>query len=206
MSKTKGGLMYLGKDATTEGNLELGKVSDVAISSLGETYYLVEKGKDPKTRYYFTQEDVLASNARVVTRSVREFTDDIAKRSHFLCALYGVEVRDVTNNHVGVLDNFVASPQGALVVIEDAKGNALLGRYSDLDLTQLSKFAILKKIPAQETFDKLLKNVKRDALLTKGISCDLSSVARDEGLLSRIRKKLTQSEEDRIITDRALVD
>ncbi len=198
--------MYLGKDATTEGNLELGKVSDVAISSIGEIYYLVEKGKDPKTRYYFTQEDVLSSNARVVTRSVREFTDDIAKRSHFLCALYGVEVRDVTNNRVGVLDNFVASPQGALVVIEDAKGNALLGRYSDLDLTRLSKFAILKQMPAQDAFDKLLKNINRDALLTKGIGCDLSSVARDEGLLSRIRKKLAQSEEDRIVTDQALLD
>jgi hypothetical protein len=37
--------MYLGKDATTEGNLELGKVSDVAISNVGEIYYLVEKGK-----------------------------------------------------------------------------------------------------------------------------------------------------------------
>jgi hypothetical protein len=198
--------MYLGKDATTEGNLELGKVSDVAISSIGEIYYLVEKGKDPKTRYYFTQEDVLSSNARVVTRSVREFTDDIAKRSHFLCALYGVEVRDVTNNRVGVLDNFVSSPQGALVVIEDAKGDALLGRYSDLDLTRLSKFAILKQMPAQDTFDKLLKNINRDALLTKGIGCDLSSVARDEGLLSRIRKKLAQSEEDRIVTDQALLD
>ena len=94
--------MYLGKDATTEDHIELGKVSDVSISSVGEVYYLVEKGKDPNTRYYFTQEDVLASNERVVTRSVREFTDDIAKRSHFLCALYGVEVRDTTNRRVGV--------------------------------------------------------------------------------------------------------
>jgi hypothetical protein len=206
MGKTEGRPMYLGKDATTEDNVELGKVSDVAISSLGEIYYLVEKGKDPSTRYYFAQEDVLASNERVVTRSVREFTDDIAKRSHFLCALYGVEVRDITNNRIGVLDNFVASPQGALVVIEDAEGNTLLGRYSDLDLTRLSKFAKLKQLPAQDTFDKLLKDTKRDALLTKGISCDLSSVPRDEGLLSRIRKKLAQSEEDRIITDQALLD
>ena len=117
--------MYLGKDVTTEDSMELGKVSDVSISSSGEVYYLVEKGKDPNIRYYFTQEDVLASNERVVTRFVGEFTDDIAKRSHFLCALYGVEVRDTTNNRVGVLDNFVASPEGALVVIEDAKGNAL---------------------------------------------------------------------------------
>jgi hypothetical protein len=198
--------MYLGKDATTEDHIELGKVSDVSISSVGEVYYLVEKGKDPNTRYYFTQEDVLASNERVVTRSVREFTDDIAKRSHFLCALYGVEVRDTTNRRVGVLDNFIASPQGALVVIEDAEGKALLGRYRDLDLTQLSKFAVIKQLPAQDTCDKLLKNINRDALLTNGINCDLSSVARDEGLLSRIRKKLAQSEEDRIVTDEALLD
>jgi hypothetical protein len=62
--------MYLGKDATTEGNLELGKVSDVAISSLGETYYLVEKGKDPKTRYYFTQE-VYRRYSKTITFLVR---------------------------------------------------------------------------------------------------------------------------------------
>jgi len=198
--------MYLGKDATTEEHIELGKVSDVSISSGGEVYYLVEKGKDPNTRYYFTQEDVLASNKRVVTHSVREFTDDIAKRSHFLCALYGVEVRDTNNRRVGVIDNFIASPQGALVVIEDAEGKALLSRYRDLDLTQLSKFAVLKQLPAQDTCDKLLKNINRDALLTKGINCDLSSVARDEGLLSRIREKLAQSEEDRIVTDQALLD
>jgi hypothetical protein len=198
--------MYLGKDATTEDHIELGKVSDVSISSVGEVYYLVEKGKDPNTRYYFTQEDVLASNERVVTRSVREFTDDIAKRSHFLCALYGVEVRDTTNRRVGVLDNFIESPQGALVVIEEAKGKALLGQYRDLDLTRLSKFAVIKQLPAQDTCDKLLKNINRDALLTKGIKCDLSSVARDEGLLSRIREKLAQSEEDRIVTDQALLD
>jgi hypothetical protein len=198
--------MYLGKDATTEDHIELGKVSDVSISSVGEVYYLVEKGKDPNTRYYFTQEDVLASNERVVTRSVREFTDVIAKRSHFLCALYGVEVRDATNHRVGVIDNFVASPEGALVVIEDAEGKALLGRYRDFDLTRLSKFAILKQLSAQDSFDKDLKNINRDALLTKGINCDLSSVARDEGLLSRIRKKLAQSEEDRIVTDEALLD
>jgi ribosomal 30S subunit maturation factor RimM len=198
--------MYLGKDATTEDKTELGKVSDVAVSSQGEVYYLVEKGKVPTTRYYFTQEDVLTSNERVVTRSVREFTDDIAKRSHFLCALYGVEVRDTTNHSFGVIDNFAASPEGALVVIEDAEGNTLLGRYRDLDLTRLSKFAILKQLPAQDSFDKHLKNINRDELLTKGISCDLSGVAADEGLLSRIRKKLAQSEEDRIITDQALVD
>jgi hypothetical protein len=198
--------MYLGKDVATEGNMELGKVSDVAVSSQGEVYYLVEKGKDLNTRYYFSQEDVLTSNERVVTRSVREFTDDIAKRSHFLCALYGVEVRDTTNNRVGVLDNFIASPQGALVVIEDAEGNALLGRYRDLDLTRLSKFAILKQLPAQDFLDKNLKTINRNALLTKGTSCDLSNIAKDEGLLSRIRKKLAQSEEDRIITDQALID
>jgi hypothetical protein len=198
--------MYLGKDATTEDHIELGKVSDVAVSSQGEVYYLVEKGKDPNTRYYFTQKDVLASNERVVTRSVREFTDVIAKRSHFLCALYGVEVRDATNHRVGVIDNFVASPEGALVVIEDAEGKALLGRYRDFDLTRLSKFAILKQLSAQDSFDKDLKNINRNALLTKGISCDLSSVAKDESLLSRIRKKLAQSEEDRIVTDQALID
>jgi ribosomal 30S subunit maturation factor RimM len=198
--------MYLGKDVATEGNMELGKVSDVAVSSQGEVYYLVEKGKDLNTRYYFSQEDVLTSNERVVTRSVREFTDDIAKRSHFLCALYGVEVRDTANNRVGVLDNFIASPQGALVVIEDAEGNALLGPYRDLDLTRLSKFAILKQLPTQDFFDKNLKTINRNALLTKGTSCDLSNIAKDEGLLSRMRKKLAQSEEDRIITDQALID
>ena len=198
--------MYLGKDATTEDHVELGKVSDVSISSVGEVYYLVEKGEDPNTRYYFTQEEVLSSNERVVTRSIREFTDDLAKRSHFLCALYGVEVRDTSNNRVGALDNFLASPEGALVVIEDAKGNALVGRYRDLDLTRLSKFAILKQLPAQDSFDEYLKDINRDVLLTKGINCDLSSVAKDEGLLSRIRKKLARSDEDRIITDQALID
>ncbi len=198
--------MYLGKDATTVDNLELGKVSDVAVSSLGEVYYLVEKGEDPNTRYYFAQEDVQTSNKRVVTHHIRAFTDDIAKRSHFLCVLYGVEVRDATNQHVGVIDNFLAAPQGALVVIEDDNGNSLLGYYSDLDLTQLSKFAVIKQLPAQDSFDKYLKNINRNALLTKGISCDLSEVAKDEGLLSRIRKKLAQSEGDRVIADRALVD
>ncbi|MGZ7138863.1 MAG: hypothetical protein ACXVI7_11825, partial [Halobacteriota archaeon] len=84
--------------------------------------------------------------------------------------------------------------------------NALVGRYRDLDLTRLSKFAILKRLPAQDSFDEYLKDINRDTLLTKGISCDLSSVAQDEGLLSRIRKKLVQSEEDRIIADRALID
>jgi hypothetical protein len=117
-----------------------------------------------------------------------------------------VEVRDATNHRVGVIDNFVASPEGALVVIEDAEGKALLGRYRDFDLTRLSKFAILKQLSAQDSFDKDLKNINRNALLTKGISCDLSSVAKDEGLLSRIRKKLAQSEEDRIVTDQALID
>jgi hypothetical protein len=198
--------MYLGKDATTVDNLELGKVSDVAVSSLGEVYYLVEKGEDPKTRYYFTQEDVQTFNERVVTRLVREFSDDIAKRSQFLCTLYGVEVRDASNRRVGEIDNFLASPEGALVVIEDLEGNPLLGRYQDLDLTRLSKYAVLKQLPAQDSFDKLLKNINKDALLAKGISCDLSGVAQDEGLLSRIRKKLAQSEENRVIADRALVD
>lgn len=198
--------MYLGKDATTEDNLELGKVSDIAISNEGDVYYLVEKGEDPNTRYYFTQEDVQKSNERVVARTVRQFTNDTAKKSHFLCALYGMEVRDPANSRVGVIDNFVASPEGALVVIEDPEGNVLLGRYRDLDLTRMSKFAVLKQLPAQDSFDKLLKNVDRNNLLTKGIACDLSEVATQEGLLTRIRKKLKQSEEDRIIADRALVD
>src|SRR5664279_2131087 len=176
--------MYLGKDVTTEDDMELGKVSDVSISSSGEVYYLVEKGEDPNIRYYFTQEDVLTSNERVVARSVGEFTDDTAKRSHFLCALYGVEVRDATNKRVGVLDNFVASPEGALVVIEDAKGNALVGRYRDLDLTRLSKFAILKQLPAQDSFDEYLKDINRDALLT---NCLLyTSPSPRDGLLSRM--------------------
>jgi len=120
--------MYLGKDAVT-GNVDLGKVSDVAVSSEGEVYYLVEKGEKPSTRYYFTEEDVQTSNAQVVAHSVKEFTDDMAKRSHFLCTLYGVEVRDINNDRIGVIDNFVPSPDGALVVIEDPQGNAVLGRY-----------------------------------------------------------------------------
>jgi len=198
--------MYLGKSAVTEDNLELGKVSDVAISNEGDVYYLVEKGENPDTRYYFTQQDVQTSNGRVVTRTAREFTNDTAKQSHFLCALYGVEVRDTANSRLGVIDNFVASPEGALVVIEDPEGSVLLGRYRDLDLTRLSKFAVLKQLPAQDSFDKHLKNVDKNKLLTKGIACDLSEVATHEGLLTRIRKKLEQSEEDRIIADRALID
>ncbi|MGZ4852627.1 MAG: hypothetical protein ACXV3D_05505 [Halobacteriota archaeon] len=198
--------MYLGKDAATADNLELGKVSDVAISNEGDIYYLVEKGENLETRYYFTQQDVQTSDGRVVTHSAREFTNDIAKRSHFLCALYGVEVRDTANSLLGVIDNFVASPEGALVVIEDPHGSALLGRYRDLDLTRLSKFAVLKQLPPQDSFDLYLKNVDKHKLLTKGIACDLSKVATHEGLLTRIRKKLEQSEEDRIIADRALID
>jgi hypothetical protein len=186
--------------------LELGKVSDVAISNEGDIYYLVEKGENLDTRYYFTQQDVQTSDGRVVTHSAREFTNDIAKRSHFLCALYGVEVRDTANSRLGVIDNFVASPEGALVVIEDPHGSALLGRYRDLDLTRLSKFIVLKQLPAQDSFDQYLKNVDKNKLLTKGIACDLSKVATHEGLLTRIRKKLEQSEEDRIIADRALID
>jgi hypothetical protein len=198
--------MYLGKDAVTEDNLELGKVSDVAVSKEGDVYFLVEKGENPDVRYYFTQQDVQASNGRVVTRSAREFTDDAAKQSHFLCALYGVEVRDTASSSLGAIDNFMASPEGALVVIEDPDGSALLGRYRDLDLTRLSKFAVLKQLPAQDSFDKHLKNVDKNKLLTKGVACDLSEVAKHEGLLTRIRKKLEQSEEDRIIADRALID
>jgi hypothetical protein len=198
--------MYLGKDAVTEDNLELGKVSDVAVSKEGDVYFLVEKGENPGVKYYFTQQDVQASDGRVVTRRAREFTDDTAKQSHFLCALYGVEVRDTANSRLGAIDNFVASPEGALVVIEDPDGHALLGRYRDLDLTRLSKFAVLKQVPAQDSFDKHLKNIDKNKLLTKGIACDLSEVATHEGLLTRIRKKLEQSEEDRIIADRALID
>jgi ribosomal 30S subunit maturation factor RimM len=198
--------MYLGKDAVTEDNLELGKVSDVAVSKEGDVCFLVEKGENPDVRYYFTQQDVQASDGRVVTRSAREFTDDMAKQSHFLCALYGVEVRDTANSRLGVIDNFVASPEGALVVIEDPDSGPLLGRYRDLDLTRLSKFAVLKQVPAQDSFDKHLKNIDKNKLLTKGIACDLSEVATHEGLLTRIRKKIEQSEEDRIIADRALID
>jgi ribosomal 30S subunit maturation factor RimM len=190
----------------TKDNLELGKVSDVAVSSEGDVYYLVEKGEDPDTRYYFTQEDVQTSNERVVTHNVKEFTNDTAKQSHFLCALYGVEVRDPANSRLGVIDNFVASPEGAVVVIEDPEGRVLLGRYRDLDLTRMSKFAVLKQLPAQDSFDKPLKNVDRNKLLTKGIACDLGKAATQESLLTRIRKKLEQSEKDRIIADRALVD
>ena len=198
--------MYLGKDAVTEDNLELGKVSDIAVSKEGDVYFLVEKGENPDVRYYFTQQDVQASDGRVVTSSAREFTDDMAKQSHFLCALYGVEVRDTANSRLGAIDNFVASPEGALVVIEDPDGHALLGRYRDLDLTRLSKFAVLKQVPAQDSFDKHLKNIDKNKLLTRGLACDLSEVAKHEGLLTRIRKKLEQSEEDRIIADRALID
>ena len=198
--------MYLGKDAVTEDNMELGKVNDVAVSKEGDVYFLVEKGENSDVRYYFTQQDVQASDGRVVTRSAREFTDDTAKQSHFLCALYGVEVRDTANSRLGAIDNFVASPEGALVVIEDPDGSALLGRYRDLDLTQLSKFAVLKQLPAQDSFDKHLTNIDKNRLLTKGTACDLSGVAKHEGLLIRIRKKLEQSEEDRIIADRALID
>jgi ribosomal 30S subunit maturation factor RimM len=198
--------MYLGKDVATGDNLELGKVSDVAVSNEGDVFYLVEKGENPNMRYYFSQQDVQTSDGRVVTRSASEFTDDVAKRSHFLCALYGVEVRDTTNSRLGAIDNFVASPEGALVVIEDPQGSALLGRYRDLDLTRLSKFAMLKQLPPQDSFDNYLKNVDKNKLLTKGIACDLSKVATHESLLTRIRKKLEQSEEDRIIADRALID
>ena len=35
--------MYLGKDVTTEENLELGKVNDVGVSNQWDVYYLVEK-------------------------------------------------------------------------------------------------------------------------------------------------------------------
>jgi len=196
--------MYLGKDAVT-GNVDLGKVSDVAVSSEGEVYYLVEKGEKPSTRYYFTEEDVQTSNAQVVAHSVKEFTDDMAKRSHFLCTLYGVEVRDINNDRIGVIDNFVPSPDGALVVIEDPQGNAVLGRYRDLDLSGLSKFAVLRQPPSQDSLDKYLKSVGRKKLLTKRITCDLSRASKDERLLTRMRKKLAQTEEDRIIADRALV-
>jgi hypothetical protein len=96
--KTEERSMYFGKDATTEDNMELGKVSDLSISSLGEVYYLVEKGADPNARCYFTQEDVLTSNERVVTHAVQEFTDDIAKRSLFLWELYGAQVRNTANS------------------------------------------------------------------------------------------------------------
>jgi hypothetical protein len=65
---------------------------------------------------------------------------------------------------------------------------------------------VLNHLPAQNSFDKDLKDVDKNKLLTKGIACDLSSVASDEGLLSRIRRKLAQIEKGCIITDRALID
>jgi ribosomal 30S subunit maturation factor RimM len=198
--------VYLGKDAMTKDNTELGKVRDVAISSEGDVYFLVEKGENPDVRYYFTQQDVQQSDGQVVVRGARVFTNDVAKQSHFLCALYGVEVRDAANSRLGVIDNFVASPEGALVVIENPQGSALLGRYHDLDFTQLSKFAVLKQLPAQDSFDKYLKDVDKNKLLTTGITCDLNKVVAHESLLTRVRKRLQQSEEDRIIADRALID
>ncbi|MGZ4904359.1 MAG: hypothetical protein ACXV5I_06060 [Halobacteriota archaeon] len=198
--------MYIGKDAATTQNVDLGKVSDVGVSDDGNVYYLVERGEKPGTRYYFTQDDVQASNARVTVQTVHEFTDAMAKRSHLLCTLYGVDVHDTSGRRLGTIDNFVSSPAGALVVIETPEGTALLGFYHDLDLSHLSKAAVLTRQPPEDSFDQYIDRDKRDALLTKGVTCDLSRAGKKEGLLQRIRKRLRQSEEDRIIADLAEVD
>ncbi len=198
--------MYVGKDAVTAQNTDLGKVSDVGVSDDGEAYYLVERGEKPDVRYYFTQGDVQASNDRVTVQTVHEFTNAMAKRSHFLCTLYGLEVQDVSGQRLGAVDNFVSSPEGALVVIETKDGTALLGFYRDLDLAHVSKYAVLRQLPPQDSFDQYFDREKRDALLTKGLTCDLSRAGKKEGLLQRIRKRLKQSEEDRIIADLAEVD
>ncbi len=198
--------MYLGKDAATAQNIELGKVSDVGVSDGGEVYYLVEHGEKPGVRYYFTQDDVQESNGSVTVRTVSEFTDTMAKRSHLLCALSGAEVQDAKGHRLGTIDNFVASPAGALVVVETPQGTPLLGFYRDLDLTHLSKAAVLREQPPQESFDQYIDRDKREALLTKGVTCDLSRAHKKEGLLQRIRKRFRQTEEDRIISDLAEVD
>ncbi len=198
--------MYIGKDAATAQNIDLGKVSDVGVSDDGEVYYLVERGEKPDVRYYFIQDDVQASNAQVTVRAVREFTDAMAKRSHLLCLLYGAEVHDASGNRLGTIDNFVSSPAGPLVVIETAQGAPLLAFYRDLDLSHLSKAAVLRRELPQDSFDQYVERDKRDALLTKGITCDLSRAGKKEGLLQRIRKRLRQTEEDRIIADLAEVD
>ncbi len=198
--------MYLGKDAATAQNFDLGKVSDVGVSDAGDVYYLVERGEKPGVRYFFTQEDVQASNGQVTVGSVSEFTDAMAKRSHLLCALYGAEVQDTSGQRLGTIDNFVSSPAGALVVIETPQGAPLLGFYRDLDLTHLSRAAVLREQLPQESFDQYIDRDKRDALLTKGVTCDLSRAHKKEGLLQRIRKRFKQTEEDRIIADLAEVD
>lgn len=198
--------MYIGKDAATAQKTDLGKVSDVGVSDDGAVYYLVERGEKPDVRYYFTQEDVQASNAQVTVQTVHEFTDAMAKRSHLLCQLFGAEVQDTSGRRLGTIDNIVSSPAGALVVIETAEGTALLGFYSDLDLAHLSKAAVLRRQPPQDSFDQYIGRENREALLTKGITCDLSRAGKKEGLLQRIRKRLKQSEEDRIVADLAEVD
>ncbi len=198
--------MYLGKDAETAQHAGLGKVSDVAVSDAGDVYYLVERGEKPGVRYYFIQDDVQRSNGQVTVQTAREFTDAMAKRSHLLCALYGSEVQDASGHKLGTIDNFVSSPAGALVVIETTQGTPLLGFYRDLDLTHLSKAAVLRQQPPQESFDQYVDRNNRDALLTKGTACDLSHAEKKESLLQRIRKRFRQTEEDRIIADLAEVD
>ncbi len=198
--------MYVGKDAATAQKADLGKVSDVGVSDDGKVYYLVERGEKPDVRYYFTQDDVQTSNAQITVNAVHEFTDAIAKRSHFLCTLYGVEVQDARGHRLGTIDNFVSSPAGALVVIETTRRTALLGFYRDLDLSHLSKFAVLHRELPQDSFDQYIDRDKRDALLTSGITCDLSRAGKKEGLLKRVRQRLKQTEEDRVIADLAEVD
>ncbi len=197
--------MYLGKDAITAQHTDLGKISDVAVAD-DDVYYLVERGEKVGIRYYFTQGDVQTSNERVTVQAAHEFTNTMAKRSHLLCTLYGTEVRDERDRRLGTIDNFVSSPAGALVVIETAQGTASLGFYRDLDLTHLSKAAVRRQQPPQDSFDQYIDRDKRDALLTKGITCDLSRAGKKEGLLQRIRKRFRQTEEDRVIADLAEVD
>ncbi len=198
--------MYLGKDAVTAQNIDLGKVSDVGVSDNGDVYYLVERGEKPNVRYYFTEGDVQMSNAQVTVQAAHEFTDAMAKRLHLLCTLYGLEVQDTSDHRLGTIDNFVSSPGGALVVIETAEGTPMLAFYRDLDLSHLSKAAVLRQQLPQESFDAYVDRNKRDALLTKGTTCDLSRAGKKESLLQRIRKRLRQTDEDRIIADLAEVD
>jgi hypothetical protein len=72
MGKTEGGPICWGKDATTEDNMELGKISDVSISSLGKVYYLVEKMPIQTQDNISPKKDALTSNERVVTHAVQE--------------------------------------------------------------------------------------------------------------------------------------
>jgi hypothetical protein len=54
------------------------------------------------------------------------------------------------------------------VIIEDPEGGLLLGQY-DLDLTKLSKFAGINYQPAQNSFDKDLKDVDKQTAYQRGL-------------------------------------